>query len=173
MSLYLLKMKKFHFPKIILICRLFTVNPKAYKKPTIQKVISMYDKYNARVNVHNVSSHHRHKENALINTFLNTNVMSVAMRFLAKKDHICNDYYEYKDVLRKLWFTLYSQEGGRISSAFKHVFMSELKKLKTGTNVFGLHNWIFYSKEESKGNINYNGYIKKIDIGDVSFTFLR
>lgn len=167
MSLYLLKMKKFHFPKIILICRLFTVNPKAYKKPTIQKVISMYD------NVHNVSLHHRHKENALINTFLNTNVMSAAMRFLAKKDHICNDYYEYRDMLRKLWFTLYSQEEGTISSAFKRVFMSELKKLKTETNVLGLHNWIFYSKEESKGNINYNGYIKKIDIGDVSFTFLR
>lgn len=170
MSLNLLKMKNFHFPKIIVICRLFTVNPQAYKGPTIQKVISMYEKYNAQGNVsRNISLQHRHEENALIDTFLNTNVMSAAMRFLANKDHICNDYYEYKDMLRKLWFNLYSQEGEKISSsAFEHVFMSEVKKLKTETNVVGLHNWIFYSKEESKGNINYNGYTKKVDLGDVS-----
>lgn len=135
----------------------------------------MYDRYNAQGNEsQNANLQHRHEENALINTFLNTNVMSAAMRFLANKDHICNDYYEYKDMLRKLWFSLYSQEGGKMSSsAFEHVFMSEVRKLKRGTSLFGLHNWIYYSREENKGKINYNGYIKKVDLGDVSFIFLR
>lgn len=91
------------------------------------------------------------------------------MRFLADKGQIRKDYYKYKDTIRKIWFNLFSRGQGKIgSSGFEHVFMAELKSVPSGTEVVGLHNWIFYSKEESSGKANYAGYLNKVDLGDVS-----
>lgn len=147
---------------------LFTVNPEAYQGSTIQRVISIYDNYKPETNVNeHISPLQRQEESLLVDTFLSTNVMSAAMRFLADKEKIKKDYYEYKDTLRKLWFNLFSRGQGKIgSSGFEHVFMAELKKTDANTEVVGLHNWIYYSKEESNGKADYNGYLKKVDLGD-------
>ncbi|XP_050573116.1 endoribonuclease CG2145-like isoform X2 [Bombus affinis] len=147
---------------------LFTVNAEAYQGPTIQRVISIYDNYKPETNVNeHISPLQRQEESLLVDTFLSTNVMSYAMRFLADKGQIRKDYYEYKDTLRKIWFNLFSRGQGKIgSSGFEHVFMAELKSVPSGTEVVGLHNWIFYSKEESSGKANYAGYLNKIDLGD-------
>lgn len=156
---------------MIPICRLFTVNANAYQVPTVERVISIYDNYKPETNVNeHISPLQRQEESLLVDTFLSTNVMSAAMRFLADKGHIRKDYYEYKDTLRKIWFNLFSRGQGKIgSSGFEHVFMAELKNAPTGgTEVVGLHNWIYYSKEESNGKANYHGYLKKVDLGDVS-----
>lgn len=103
----------------------------------------------------------------MVDTFLSTNVMSAAMRFLADKGYIKKDYYDYKDTLRTLWFNLYSRGDGKIgSTGFEHVFLTELK---LGTEVSGLHNWIYFNAEEVKKRLDYLGYIKKIDLGDVSY----
>lgn len=95
--------------------------------------------------------------------------MSAAMRFLADKEFVRKDYYEYKDLLRRLWFNLFSRGQGKIgSSGFEHVFMAETKQVDSNTEVLGLHNWIFFNAEETKRHIDYLGYIKKEDLGNVS-----
>ena len=131
-------------------------------------MISIYDNYQPDTNVNeHISPLQRQEESLLVDTFLSTNVMSAAMRFLADKGQVRKDYYDYKDTLRKLWFNLFSRGQGKIgSSGFEHVFMAELKNVPTGTEVVGLHNWIFFSKEETTGKVNYSGYLKKVDLGN-------
>lgn len=150
--------------------RLFTVNAEGFQGPTVQRVISIYDNYQPETNVNeHISPLQRQEESLLVDTFLSTNVMSAAMRFLADKERIRKDYYEYKDTLRKIWFNLFSRGQGKIGSCgFEHVFMAELSNQPTGIEVIGLHNWIYYSKEEMSGKANYKGYLKKVDLGDVS-----
>lgn len=144
---------------------LLTVNPAALQIPTIDKVLKLYDNYqlDTRTNEY-ISPAQRNEESQLVDTFLSTNVMSAAMRFLADKSFVRKDYYEYKDVLRRLWFTLYSRGEGKIGSAgFEHVFLTELK---LGTEVSGLHNWIYFNAEEVKRRADYLGYMKKLDLGN-------
>ncbi|XP_011161725.1 poly(U)-specific endoribonuclease homolog [Solenopsis invicta] len=147
---------------------LLTVNPEAFQIPTIQRVLSIFDNYqlDTRTNEY-INPAQRQEESLLIDTFLSTNVMSTAMRFLADKGFVRQDYYEYKDLLRRLWFHLFSRGQGKIgSTGFEHVFMAETKQVDSGTEVLGLHNWIYFNKEEEKMHIDYLGYIKKIDLGN-------
>lgn len=145
------------------------MDPQALRIPTIEKVLTIYDNYklDSRVGEY-ISPAQRNEEGLLVDTFLSTNVMSAAMRFLADKGFVRKDYYDYKDTLRRLWFNLYSRGGdGKIGSAgFEHVFLTELK---LGTEVSGLHNWIYFNAEEVAKRANYLGYIKKVDLGNVSF----
>lgn len=130
--------------------------------------MSIFDNYQLDTHTNEyISPAQREEESLLVDTFLSTNVMSAAMRFLADKGHVRKDYYEYKDTLRKLWFNLFSRGQGKIgSTGFEHVFMTELKPVATGTEVIGLHNWIYYSLEEAKRRADYLGYIKKLDLGN-------
>ncbi|XP_058809660.1 endoribonuclease CG2145-like [Phymastichus coffea] len=144
---------------------LLQVKPEALQIPTIQRVLSIHDNYKAdtREREH-INPAQRQEESLLIDTFLSTNVMSAAMRFLADKNFLKKDYYDYKDKLRSLWFDLYSRGDGKItSSGFEHVFLTELK---LGTEVSGLHNWIYFNAEELKKKLDYLGYVKKLDLGD-------
>ncbi|XP_001607440.2 poly(U)-specific endoribonuclease homolog [Nasonia vitripennis] len=144
---------------------LFQVKPEALQISTIQKVLSIYDNYklDTRENEY-ISPAQRQEESLLVDTFLSTNVMSMAMRFLADKGFVKKDYYDYKDTLRGMWFNLYSRGEGKIGSAgFEHVFLTELK---LGTELSGLHNWIYFNAEELKKRLDYLGYIKKVDLGN-------
>ncbi|XP_015608347.1 poly(U)-specific endoribonuclease homolog [Cephus cinctus] len=144
---------------------LLNVRPEALQIPTIQHVLAIYDNYklDTRTNEY-ISPAQRQEESLLVDTFLSTNVMSAAMRFLADKGYIRKDYYEYKDTLRRLWFNLFSRGDGKIgSTGFEHVFLTELK---LGTEVIGLHNWIYFNAEEVSKRADYLGYIKKVDLGD-------
>lgn len=63
----------------------------------------------------------------------------------------------------EIWFTPYSRSKGKIgSSGFEHVFLGELKR----GEVSGLHNWLFFLKEEQEKDINYKGYLKNIQLGN-------
>lgn len=78
------------------------------------------------------------------------------------------------DLLKTIWFTMYSRGHGKIgSSAFEHVFLGELKN---NSAVSGLHNWVYYYfKEAQTGTehpIDYKGYLNSILLGDVSQTNL-
>ncbi|XP_024882927.1 poly(U)-specific endoribonuclease homolog [Temnothorax curvispinosus] len=147
---------------------LLTVNPEALQIPTVQRVLSIFDNYQLDTHTNEyISPAQRQEESLLVDTFLSTNVMSAAMRFLADKGFVRQDYYEYKDILRRIWFNLFSRGQGRIgSTGFEHVFMAETKQVDSGTEVLGLHNWIFFNAEETKRHIDYLGYIKKKDLGN-------
>ncbi|XP_011871952.1 PREDICTED: poly(U)-specific endoribonuclease homolog [Vollenhovia emeryi] len=146
---------------------LLTVNPAAFQIPTIQRVLSIFDNYQLDTHTNEyISPAQREEESLLVDTFLSTNVMSAAMRFLADKGFVRKDYYEYKDMLRRIWFNLFSRGQGKLCcTGFEHVFMAETKQVDSGTEVLGLHNWIFFNAEETKRHIDYLGYIKKTDLG--------
>lgn len=61
---------------------------------------------------------------------------------------------------------MYSRAGGKISSSgFEHIFLAELKK----NEVSGLHNWVYFDHAEMTKLVDYLGYMKKIDLGEVTF----
>lgn len=87
-----------------------------------------------------------------------------AMNFLTHKTVVTADPQTHRELLKTIWFNLYSRGMGKISSSgFEHVFLSEVKN---GT-VMGLHNWIYMSEAEKAGDLNYKGWSKKIDLGNV------
>lgn len=91
------------------------------------------------------------------------------MNFLQQKSIVTADPQTHREFLRTIWFGLYSRGMGKIgSSGFEHVFVSEVKN---GT-VMGLHNWIYLSQEEKADKLNYYGWLKKIDLGNVSAKFV-
>lgn len=51
------------------------------------------------------------------------------------------------------------------SCAFEHVFLGEKQN---ANDVSGLHNWVFFSTQELTNQLNYMGYVKKIDLNGVS-----
>lgn len=71
----------------------------------------------------------------------------------------------HRDLVKRIWFSLYSRGRGRIgSSAFEHVFLTETKN---GT-VSGLHNWVYFHDEEVAGRADYKGWLKKVELGKVN-----
>ena len=73
------------------------------------------------------------------------------------------------DKFNELWFELYDRDGTNNlvlgSSGFEHIFVGEVKNGK----VTGFHGWINFYLEESVGNLDYFGYMNKVDFGNVSF----
>jgi poly(U)-specific endoribonuclease len=78
---------------------------------------------------------------------------------------VSRDHKAQKNLLKQIWFTMYSRGGGKVgSSAFEHVFLGELKR----GEISGLHNWIFFGTEEAQRQADYLGYIRKLELGGVS-----
>lgn len=145
---------------------MLTVDPEALKIPTIASLRSLYDKYELDFKVaEKATAEKREAETNLINAFVATDVMAKAMKFIADKGLIPNDEFEFKDALKRIWFSQYARENNVISSSgFENVFLAE----KVNTEITGLHNWIYFNEQESAGRANYLGYIKDAKLGDVS-----
>ncbi|KAJ9601547.1 hypothetical protein L9F63_000290, partial [Diploptera punctata] len=142
---------------------LIVINSRAFQIPTISKLRHLYDNYvrDAGVNEH-VTAAEKAEENNFIDSVMTTSVMRHTMQFLANKGIVSRDPKMQKDLLKLIWFTMYSRGGGKIgSSAFEHVFLGELKR----GEVSGLHNWIFFANEEVHKDADYMGYIRKLDLG--------
>ena len=87
------------------------------------------------------------------------------MEFLRLKNRTTHDPKQQRELLQRLWFDLYSrkQKNSLVSSSsFEHVFLSEFRK-KT---VLGLHNWIYMYEAEKRGDFNYHGYMKIMNLSD-------
>lgn len=70
-----------------------------------------------------------------------------------------------KDMLNKIWFTVYSRGHKKLgSSAFEHVFLGEIKR----DEVSGFHNWIYFGNQEDNKNLNYLGYLNLVQFQGVS-----
>lgn len=126
----------------------------------------LYNNYeqDQAVNEH-VTAMERNEENDFVDALLGGAQMRQTMQFLQQKGRVTLDPKTHRDLLKTIWFSLYSRGRGKIgSSAFEHVFLTELRN---GT-VSGFHNWIYYSDEELAGRANYMGWLKKVDLGTVS-----
>ncbi|XP_057660823.1 endoribonuclease CG2145-like isoform X1 [Diorhabda carinulata] len=141
---------------------LLSINKAAYSIPSISKLLLLYNNYIVESNQNEVyTAQEKNEENDLLDIILQTPVMQYTRNFLIGKGKIGRDPKEFKDLLRRIWFNMYSRGGGKIgSSGFEHVFLTELKN----NQVSGLHNWIYFNEEEQKNNANYLGYMKKIDL---------
>jgi poly(U)-specific endoribonuclease len=142
---------------------LLVVKSDAYGIPTVQAVLTLHDNYELDVKTkENLTPEKRKEESDLLDQFLQTEVMKTTMKFLSDKGFIPNDEYEFKDSLKRIWFTQFKRiDGDPGSSGFETVFLAE----KFDSEIIGMHNWIYYAKQEEAKKLNYLGYIKEKKLG--------
>ncbi|EDW66742.1 endoribonuclease CG2145 [Drosophila virilis] len=109
-----------------------------------------------------ITAEHEQEQLDFLRAVMNTRVMKISMRFLAKRGIVSSDYDEQLKLLQELWFTPYSRGKGIVgSSSFEHVFMAELRDQK----VLGMHNWLYFAEQEQQGHVNYKGWLNRFDTG--------
>ncbi|XP_029170922.1 poly(U)-specific endoribonuclease homolog [Nylanderia fulva] len=143
---------------------LLDVKPEAYEIPTIKSVLALHDNYEMDVKTkETVTPEERKEESELLDKFLETDVFKTAMKFLVDKEFIPNDEYEFRDTLRRIWFSQFQRvEGEPSSSGFEAVFLAE----KLDSFMIGPQNWIYFAKQEAQKKLDYRGYIKDVKLGD-------
>ena len=129
-------------------------------------MLALYDNYAIDVKTkETVTPDERKEETELLDNFMETDVFKTAMKYLADKGFIPNDEYEFKDTLKRIWFSQFQRvEGEPSSSGFEAVFLAE----KLDSYMIGPQNWIYFAKQEAQKNLDYRGYIKDIKLADVS-----
>lgn len=87
------------------------------------------------------------------------------MEFLEQKKIVTKDPKDHFKLIKELWFDFYPRNKNttKTSSGFEHIFLAEVKKGK----VIGLHNWIYFAEAEKLGALDYKGWIKQVDLGQV------
>lgn len=87
------------------------------------------------------------------------------MDFLELKGFVTEDPKSRFELIKRVWFDFYPRNKNttKTSSGFEHVFLSEVKRGK----IIGLHNWIYFAEAEKNGNLNYKGWLRNIDLGNV------
>ncbi|KAF7386527.1 hypothetical protein HZH68_013659 [Vespula germanica] len=140
---------------------LLKVSSNVSSHPTIQKLSNLFDNYELDIRQTEVVTRQESKEeDEFIDALVSSDVTTAVMNFLATKGYFAMNPQTYKTVLKSIWFHLYSRIKGSIgSSGFEHVFLVEKKK---DNSIVGLHNWIFFAKQESLNNLNYLGYGRKV-----------
>ena len=75
----------------------------------------------------------------------------------------------FKEYFKTIWFGMYSRAKNNNcgSCGFEHDFVGELKN-----GITGLHSWLRYYDQERSGNMNYLGYINRIQLS-ASVRFLE
>ncbi|XP_011501208.1 PREDICTED: poly(U)-specific endoribonuclease homolog [Ceratosolen solmsi marchali] len=159
---------------------LFTIPKEFFESfPILQLIYKLYDNYNIYSNhAEDMTVEENIEENAFINSLLDTKIMANTMNFLATKGYFRKNLDTYKQIIKKIWFGLYSRSNHTSlgSSGFEHVFLVEQRKDR---RIIGLHNWIFFAIEESNEKVNYLGYInnKRIDnkavVAELYFNYLN
>ncbi|XP_066154839.1 endoribonuclease CG2145-like isoform X3 [Euwallacea fornicatus] len=143
---------------------LLKIDDQAFQTSSVATLVLLYNNYFLEAEQNEVyTGQERIEENNFLDSMLVTPVMQHTRNFLNQKGKIGKDPKEFRDLLRQIWFFMYSRGKGRIgSSGFEHVFLAEIKN----NQVSGLHNWVYFNAEESRGKANYLGYMKKIDLGE-------
>lgn len=159
--------KKSIFVLSVFFCSLLNIPSSVFNIPTIEKFVKLHDNYVLETTRgEDYTNQEKGEELDFLNAVLSTPVMQMARSYLIKKGKLDTNPASFKDKLYEIWFTLYPRGGGQISSSgFEHVFTAEVKN----GLVSGLHNWIYFHREETKNHANYLGYLHKIEFADVSF----
>uniref|UniRef100_A0A1B6CSC7 EndoU domain-containing protein n=1 Tax=Clastoptera arizonana TaxID=38151 RepID=A0A1B6CSC7_9HEMI len=137
---------------------LLSIDNEIKKVPTVAKLIALYDNYDPDTSHSEVvTTSEKKEESDFLDAVLNTSVLAFTNTFLRSKGYTNGTKAEMKDLLYKIWFTIYSRGQKKLgSSAFEHVFMGEIKR----EEVSGFHNWIYFGHEEDNKHVNYLGYMK-------------
>lgn len=138
---------------------LFTwVSDDVFRKPTYARFLSLLDNYNPHQGSKEVvTSEEKQEQASFIEEISRTAPIKYLHKFLASKRITSGSSQDFKRLLTSLWFDLYSRCGtSGSSSAFEHVFVGEIKQT---SEVSGFHNWLQFYLEETKGAVDYQGYI--------------
>ncbi|XP_015122473.1 basic proline-rich protein [Diachasma alloeum] len=139
---------------------LMYTSPELEDMPTVRMVKNIFDNYQINSTLkENSTSEMKKEENLLLDTFLNTDIMTTAMNWLASKYYIEPDDFEMKDTLRHIWFN--KIDGA--TSGFERIFLAELYP---GPSFIGAQNWIYFGAKEALKEINYMGYTEERAIAD-------
>lgn len=137
---------------------LFNIDPILFDYPTIYVTHTLYGNYEHDFQKKtNRTQETREHENLLLDTYLNTNVMAATMQWLSDRGFIGSDDFERKDVLHRIWFTIFSGS----TCGFERIFDSE----NYGTEILGVQDWLHFSNRESLNHINYMGYVDQMKLG--------
>jgi len=138
---------------------------KIFSHPTTAALIRLHDDFMPRASAAEDQENNRvelEEIDHFLNLVINSPTMQRANQFLRdhglleKFNQFNNLNLSWKQILRHVWFTLYSRHRGVLgSSGFEHVFLGEIDDGK----VKGVHNWIWLYKMEKKGIIDYQGYL--------------
>ncbi|KRY92128.1 Poly(U)-specific endoribonuclease -like protein [Trichinella pseudospiralis] len=140
------------------------------KKPTVLALLHLMEEFEPQIGRQEVESPRKFKRiDNFMREVMKTKVMNMTYQFLKKLNYAETDSMEtFKQWLEKLWFTTFPRRKRIVdSSAFEHVFIGELE----GKKVKGLHNWIRFAYLESKGKLDYIGYIneRQDSVATISF----
>jgi len=140
---------------------LLEIKPSVKTVPTVARLIALYDNYDPDTTHSEVITQGERKEESdFLDAVLNTPTWAYTNSFLKAKGFVNGTKSEMKELLNKIWFTVYSRGNRKLgSSAFEHIFLGEIKR----GEVSGLHNWIFFSNEEQNNRLNYLGYLQTTD----------
>lgn len=141
---------------------LFTSVPRtSLSKDTVRLMQQLLDNYEPQTTrQETITNAERAEENQFLQALMQTPVMQKLETILQQKDLLQG---RLRDILKLIWFTPYTRGGRHLaSSGFEHVFVGEVKNRK----VSGFHNWLSFMKEEREGDLDYKGYITKLDLGN-------
>ena len=139
------------------------------------KLLPLHDNYVAGVGTTEVvTPTESSEERQFLDAILSTPIMRKVEEFLTQKNFILTrkringrlqqNPQAFREALYQIWFQMYSREGGVVgSSGFEHIFLGETKNRQ----VVGFHNWVFFSREEAKNNVNYFGHLRTLRLGPV------
>lgn len=141
---------------------LFLVQPELLDYPSIYVTRNLYDNYEFdSAKKENRTIEIRKEENLLLDTFLDTSVVTRAMQWLVDQRFIDPDDFERKDTLRHVWFTVFDGT----TSGFERVFAAE----KYGNaSILGVQDWLYFEDQEAKNRINYLGYVDQLKLSDTA-----
>jgi poly(U)-specific endoribonuclease len=152
--------------------RLFThVDETKLEKPTYKTFLALLDNYLPDKGRAETATAAESAENsAFLNAFVGTTVSGVLEEFLICRGRVANRA-AYRSLLTKIWLDFYprsSSVAAADSSGFEHVLVGEYSST---TKVNGFHNWLSFYKKEKAGQLNYHGYVRKSEPGQVGAVF--
>ncbi|CAH8645806.1 unnamed protein product [Dicrocoelium dendriticum] len=122
---------------------------------TIPAFMDLLDNYHWSVGIKEQMSSKEQKEvETFLSELMKTETMKQTFAFLRNKGLNVRTEEDFKQMLKSIWFTLYSRKRVNDSSAFEHVFVGE----KRGREISGLHNWIRFAQMEKAGMLDYRGF---------------
>ena len=144
---------------------LFSFNPDIWLGPTISKFSKLYDNFiPSQSQKEDLTPEEVQEQEDFLDAMMETAVMKETHLFMFENNLVGETVEEFKGLLKNTWFKGYDHYKTEApgSSGFEHTFIGEL----SGSTVKGFHNFLYYGKEEAEGDIDYKGWIEKLDIGD-------
>ncbi|KAL7055950.1 hypothetical protein AAHC03_022875 [Spirometra sp. Aus1] len=130
---------------------------KLSSSPVYSNFKALLDNYKADVGVSEQETAAEKKEQeAFLDSLMQSPIIKEVHKYLVSVRLAPAAAKDFKELLRKLWFTRYRRVRSNDSSAFEHVFVGEIKN----GEVSGFHNWVSFCEQEAKGEINYHGFFR-------------